>query len=302
MTSINENTIITPRIHLRSTTRRRNNPNALARRTQALETRRTNLGNTIRELAADLRQQRSALDAKTIEVKRSLTRRDDDGERYERLRTERDNLRYTLLTDFNQSNLGMEYKELKRQWTAYVNNEDEDTDINYFNNLKPRFDHVSALFDELIETGLAPIIEQKALARETYRLASTHHYNLYQQQQSIMRVVSDLERRLKTALIRERLLNQARGSPDLPPPRVPPFSAPPMLQRRPNIGTRPTSLVRQLDNAMHLSLDNLELNLTPSRAPSSASSTSSRNAFGKKYFRARKITRRKRGAKKTRRK
>jgi hypothetical protein len=77
----------------------------------------------------------------------------------------------------------------------------------------------------------------------------------------------------------------------------PPLSAPPRLQRQPNIGTRPTSLVRQ--PAMHLQLEDLELNLTPSRAPSS---TSSRNAFGKKYFRARKITRRKRGAKKTRRK
>ena len=105
----------------------------------------------------------------------------------------------------------MEYKELKRKWTEYVNNEDEDTDINYFNNLKPRFDHVSALFDELMDTGLAPIIEQKALARETYRLASTHHYNLYQQQQSLMRIVSDLERKLKRARIRDRLLNQARG-------------------------------------------------------------------------------------------
>jgi hypothetical protein len=76
----------------------------------------------------------------------------------------------------------------------------------------------------------------------------------------------------------------------------PPLSAPPRLQRQPNIGTRPSSLVRQ--PAMHLSLDDLELNLTPSRTPSSASSSSSRNAFGKKYFRARKITRRKRGAKK----
>jgi hypothetical protein len=82
----------------------------------------------------------------------------------------------------------------------------------------------------------------------------------------------------------------------LPPPPVPPFSAPPRLQRQPNIGTRPTSLVRQ--PAMHLSLDDFDL--APSRAPSSASSTSSRNAFGKKYFRARKITHRKRGAKKTR--
>ena len=212
MSSINQNTIIYPRIHLRSATRRRNNPSALARITRALETRRTNLANTIRELEADLRQQRAALDALNIEVDRALIRRDDEGDRYERLRTERDNLRYRLLTNFNQSNLGMEYNELKRQWTEYVNNEDENTDINDFNNLKPRFDHVSALFDELMDTGLAPIIEQKALARETYRLASEHHYSLYQQQQSIKRIVSDLEHRLKIALNRDRALNQARGN------------------------------------------------------------------------------------------
>jgi hypothetical protein len=202
-------------MHLRSASqrqeRRRNLPSALARRTRILETRRTNLANTIRELETDLRQQRGALDALTIEVDQALRRRDDERDRYERLRTERDNLRYTLLTNFNQSDLGMEYKELKRQWFEYVNNEDEDTDINYFNNLKPRFDHVSALFDELMDTGLAPIIEQKALARETYRLASEHHYSLYQQQQSLMRIVSDLERKLKQALIRDRALNQARG-------------------------------------------------------------------------------------------
>ena len=77
--------------------------------------------------------------------------------------------------------------------------------------VKARFDQVSALIDELMDTGLAPIIEQKALARETYRLASEHHYSLYQQQQSIMRIVSDLERRLTRALIRDRHLNQARG-------------------------------------------------------------------------------------------
>lgn len=211
MSSINENTIRTPRMHLRSATRRQNNPSALARRTRALETRRTVLGNTIIELEADLRQQRAALATLTIEVDQALRRRDDEGDRYERLRTERDNLRYTLLTNFNQSNLGMEYKELKRRWTEYVNNEDENTDINDYNNLKARFDDVSALFDELMDTGLAPIIEQKALARETYRLASTHHYNLYQQQQSLMRIVSDLERRLARARSRDIELNQARG-------------------------------------------------------------------------------------------
>ena len=213
MSSINQNTIRTPRMHLRSATQRRNNPSALARRTRALETRRTNLGNTIIELESDLRQQRGALDALTIEVDRALRRRDDEGDRYERLRTERDNLRYTLLTNFNQSDLGMEYTELKRRWYEHVNNEDENTpDANYYDNFKARFDQVSALFDELMDTGLAPIIEQKALARETYRLASTHHYSLYQQQQSLMRIVRDLEHRLARALIRGRQLNQARGN------------------------------------------------------------------------------------------
>jgi hypothetical protein len=212
MSTINQNTIITPRIHLRSATRRRNNPSALARRTRALETRRTILGNSIIELEADLRQQRAALATLTIEVDRALRRRDDEGDRYERLRTERDNLRYTLLTNFNQSDLGMEYTELKRWWYEHVNNEDENTpDANYYDNRKARFDQVSALFDELMDTGLAPIIEQKAQARETYRQASEHHYSLYQQQQSLMRIVSDLEHRLKIARIRDRLLNQARG-------------------------------------------------------------------------------------------
>jgi hypothetical protein len=212
MSSINENTIITPRIHLRSATRRRNTPSALARRTRALETRRTVLGNTIIELEADLRQQRAALATLTIEVDRALRRRDDEREHYETLRTERDNLRYTLLTNFNQSDLGMEYRELRRRWHEHVYNEDENTpDANYYNNFKARFDQVSALFDELMDTGLAPIIEQKALARETYRLASEHHYSLYQQQQSLMRIVSDLERRLARARIRDSLLNQARG-------------------------------------------------------------------------------------------
>ena len=212
MTTINQNTIRTPRIHLRSATQRRNNPSALARQTQALETRRTILGNTIIELESDLRQQRTALDALNIEVDRALRRRDDEREHYETLRTERDNLRYTLLTNFNQSDLGMEYRELRRRWHEHVYNEDENTpDANYYNNFKARFDQVSALFDELMDTGLAPIIEQKALARETYRLASEHHYNLYQQQQSLMRIVSDLESRLARVRIRDRLLNQARG-------------------------------------------------------------------------------------------
>jgi hypothetical protein len=212
MTSIIQNTIRTPRMRLRSATQRQNTPSALARRTRALETRRTNLGNIIRELEADLRQQRGALDALTIEVDQALRRRDDEREHYEWLRTERDNVRYTLLTNFNESDLGMEYTELKRRWFEHVNNEDENTpDANYYDNFKARFDQVSALFDELMDTGLGPIIEQKALARERYRLASEHHYSLYEQQQYITGVISDLTRRLEIARIRDRLLNQARG-------------------------------------------------------------------------------------------
>jgi hypothetical protein len=216
MSSINQNTIRTPSMRLRSATRRqerrRNLPSVLARQTRILETRRTNLGNIIRELEDDLRQQRGALDALTIEVDRALRRRDDEREHYEWLRTERDNLRYTLLTNFNQSDLGMEYRELKRRWFEHVYNEDENTpDANYYDNFKARFDQVSALFDELMDTGLAPIIEQKALARERYRLASEHHHSLYQQQQYIIGVVSDLTRRLENAIIRDRELNQARG-------------------------------------------------------------------------------------------
>jgi hypothetical protein len=92
--------------------------------------------------------------------------------------------------------------------------------------------------------------------------------------------------------------SRSRPVPRLPSYSAPPpLSAPPRLQRQSNIGTRPTSLVRQ--PATHLSLDDLDLALTPSRA---SSSTSSGNAYGKKYLRPRKMTRRKRGAKKSRRK
>jgi hypothetical protein len=84
-------------------------------------------------------------------------------------------------------------------------------------------------------------------------------------------------------------------SPDLPPPQVPPFSAPPMLQRRPNIGTRPTSLVRQ--QAMHLG--DLDLDALQTTTLSRASSSSSLDrGFGKKYLRSRKRMRRKRETRK----
>ena len=94
MSTINDNEIIYPRMRLRSRTRRQiarqNTPSALARQTLALETRRTNLANKIRELEADLRQQREALAALTIEVDLALSRRDDERDRYEAVKEERD--------------------------------------------------------------------------------------------------------------------------------------------------------------------------------------------------------------------
>ena len=106
MTSTNQNTIRTPRVRLRSATQRQNTLSALARRTQALETRRTILGNTIIELEADLRQQRRALATLTIEVDQALSRREDDKERYETLSEQKEQLKITIRDNFRQSDLG----------------------------------------------------------------------------------------------------------------------------------------------------------------------------------------------------
>lgn len=211
MTSINQNTIRTPRMHLRSATQRRNNPTALARRTLALETRRTILGNTIIELEADLRQQRAALDALTIEVDRALRRRDDEGERYELLTTECDNLKITIRDNIRQSNFGMKYIELKERYDELVKDGGIDTD-----NIEKQIYEIGYTFNQLIraqlvKTNFSALNAEKELARENYRLAREHHYSLFQQQQSIMRIVRDLERRLTRALISDRALNQARG-------------------------------------------------------------------------------------------
>ena len=211
MSIINDNEIRYPRMHLRSRTRRQNLPSALARRTLALEMRRTDLANRINELETDLKEHRKALNTLTIEVDLALSRRDDERERYEAVKEERDKLRYTILENFNQSDLGMEYKELQKRWFEYVYNEDEDTDINYFNNFKPRFDYVSSIFEELMETGMASIIAKKELAKGIYKAASEHHYALYQQQQELKGIISNLEQELKRAIKRDRELNHAHG-------------------------------------------------------------------------------------------
>jgi hypothetical protein len=211
MSSINQNTIRTPIVRLRSATQRQNTPSALARRTQALETRRTILGNTIRELEDDLRQQRGALDAKTIEVDQALSRREDNKERYETLSQQEEDLKNTIRDNIRQSEFGMKYIELKQRYDELVKNGGIDTD-----NIEKRLHELGYTFKELIRAQLlqinfAALKAEIEIARQIYRRASEHHHSLYQEQRYIIGVISDLERTLKIALIRDRLLNRGRG-------------------------------------------------------------------------------------------
>jgi len=210
MSSINTNERRTSRMHLRSASqrqeRRRNLPSVLARRTRILETRRTNLANTIRELETDLRQQRRALDTLTIEVDQALSRREDDKERYETLREQKEQLKITIRDNFRQSDLGMEYRELKQRYDELVKNGGIDTD-----NIEKRLHELGYTFKQLVQTNIAAVKAEIEIARDIYRTASEHHHSLYQQQQYIIGVVSDLTRRLENAIIRDRELNQARG-------------------------------------------------------------------------------------------
>jgi chromosome segregation ATPase len=206
MSSINTNERRTSRIHLRSATRRQNTPSALARRTRILETRRTNLANTIRELETDLRQQRRALDTLTIEVDQALSRREDDKERYETLIEQKEDLKNTIRDNFRQSDLGMEYKELKQRYDELVKNGGIDTD-----NIEKRLHELGYTFKQLVKTNIATVKAEIEIAREIYKTASEHHHSLYQGQQYIIGVISDLERKLKQALKSDRALNQARG-------------------------------------------------------------------------------------------
>ena len=206
MSSINTNEHRTSRMHLRSATRRQNTPSALARRTRILEARRTNLANKIRELETDLRQQRRALDTLTIEVDQALNRREDDKERYETLSEQKEQLKITIRDNFRQYDLGMEYKELKQRYDELVKNGGIDTD-----NIEKRLHELGYTFKELVKTNIAAIKAEIEIAREIYKTASEHHHSLYQGQQYIIGVISNLERKLEQALKSDRALNQARG-------------------------------------------------------------------------------------------
>jgi chromosome segregation ATPase len=193
-------------MHLRSATRRQNTPSALARRTRILETRRTNLANTIRELETDLRQLRRGLTTLTIEVDQALSRREDNKERYETLSEQKEQLKNTIRDNFRQSDLGMEYKELKQRYDELVKNGGIDTD-----NIEKRLHELGYTFKQLVKTNIAAVKAEIEIAREIYKTASEHHHSLYQGQQYIIGIISNLERKLEQALKRDRALNQARG-------------------------------------------------------------------------------------------
>jgi hypothetical protein len=197
-------------MHLRSASqrqeRRRNLPSAIIRQTRILETRRTILGNTIRELETDLRQQRRALDTLTVEVERALTRREDNKERYETFIEQKEDLKNTIRDNFRQSDLGMEYKELKQRYDELVKNGGIDTD-----NIEKRLHELGYTFKQLVKTNIAAVKAEIEIAREIYRTASEHHHSLYQGQQYIIGVISNLEHKLEQALKSDRALNQARG-------------------------------------------------------------------------------------------
>jgi chromosome segregation ATPase len=193
-------------MHLRSATRRQNTPSALARQARILETRRTNLANTIRELETDLRQLRRGLTTLTIEVDQALSRREDNKERYETLSEQKEQLKNTIRDNFRQSDLGMEYKELKQRYDELVKNGGIDTD-----NIEKRLHELGYTFKQLVKTNIATVKAEIEIAREIYKTASEHHHSLYQGQQYIIGIISNLERELEQALKRDRALNQARG-------------------------------------------------------------------------------------------
>jgi hypothetical protein len=215
MSTVNQNTIRTPRMRLRSATRRQiarqNSPSVLARRRSALETQRTNLANKIAELELGLIDARKLLAEIIIEVDQAKRREEDERDRYLTLRAEEVRLRGTIIDNFNQSDLGMEYNELQKRYYEYLHNKDEDTDIDYFNNLKTRLDYIHGLFREQIKSGLAPIIVEKEIANGIYNAASKNYERLYKSQQGFMRVISNFEQEIEKALKRDRQLNQARG-------------------------------------------------------------------------------------------
>ena len=55
------------------------------------------------------------------------------------------------------------------------------------------------------------LLKQYKIANRIYKAASDRHYTLYQQQQELKGIVSDLEQELERAIIRDRELNQAHG-------------------------------------------------------------------------------------------
>jgi hypothetical protein len=122
------------------------------------------------------------------------------------LSEQKEQLKITIRDNFRQSDLGMEYRELKQRYDELVKNGGIDTD-----NIEKRLHELGYTFKQLVKTNIAAVKAEIEIAREIYKTASEHHHSLYQGQQYIIGVISDLERKLEQALKRDRALNQARG-------------------------------------------------------------------------------------------
>ena len=123
-----------------------------------------------------------------------------------RERKQKEDLKNTIRDNFRQSDLGMEYKELKQRYDELVKNGGIDTD-----NIEKRLHELGYTFKQLVKTNIAAVKAEIEIAREIYKTASEHHNTLYQGQQYIIGVISNLERKLEQALKSDRALNQARG-------------------------------------------------------------------------------------------
>ena len=190
-------------------------------------------------------------------------------------------------------------KTIKTMWANYLQLVDH--------NRQPINNDINSSIINIFINGLT-IKNININSRTLYSLIS----NLRTLSQQITTAISQTANLVLIIDTRDRISLASSRLPSRPVPRLllpppgppspfsapPPYSAPPALQRQRNIGIQPTSLVRQ--PATRLLLEDLDL--TPVRTSSIGSSTSShdpRLGLGKKYFRARKITRRKRGNKKT---
>jgi hypothetical protein len=183
-------------------------------------------------------------------------------------------------------------KTIKTMWSEYLELVEEDR--------QPINDILNSSISNIFNSGLT-IKNNHINSRTLNSLIENLNTLSYQTTTAIIQVsdlVSILDfRGLDSTLLPSRP-SRFPSIPSLPLPPLlslppPPFSAPPRLQRQPNIGTHQRGLVRQ--EATRSLLEDLDV-LALSRE-SSSSSQDHRDALGKQLFKRRRPTRRKRGTK-----